>query len=354
MVTEVIFKMQKSLRIIALVSTAIIAPAAHANTIDAIYAFGDSLSDVGNIYTATGGTMPAAPYVGGQFSNGNNWVQDLASGLGLPALTPSLTGGTDYAYGGAETAVTSFNTALAATDLLGPTGQIAQFDAAHPTANPNALYTIWIGSNDLLGILASAPTPAQAATDLGIVSGNIDTAISLLVGSGAKDFLILTVPDLGSIPEVQALGPTAVTEASTLSAEFDSTLVNGAGSIPSLSTIAAGDSVSISVLNTYPLIDSIVANPSEYGFTNVNSPCYTGTYEGFADSADPGTVCANPNQYLFWDSLHPTAAADALVADAALATVTPTPEPSVLLMLGTGLLTLLVLAARTKRHTPTA
>ena len=340
--------MRKSLCIVALVCAAIGAPTAHANTIDAIYAFGDSLSDVGNIYTATGGTMPTAPYAGGQFSNGNVWVQDLASGLGLP-LTPSLAGGTDYAYGGAESAVTSFNTALAATNLLGPTGQIAQFDAAHPTANPNALYTIWIGSNDLLGVLASAPTPAQAATDLGIVAAHIDTAISLLVASGAKDFLILTVPDLGIIPEVQALGPTAVTEASTLSAEFDSTLVNGAGPIPSLSTVAAGDSVNISVLNTYPLIDSIVDNPSKYGFTNVTSPCYTGTYQGFADTADPGTVCGNPDQYFFWDSLHPTAAADVLVADAALATVTSTPEPSILLMLGTGLLALLMLAGSTKR-----
>ncbi|HEV8059487.1 MAG TPA: hypothetical protein VGP68_06425, partial [Gemmataceae bacterium] len=45
-------------------------PSARASTIDAIYAFGDSLSDVGNVYAASGGVIPGAPYVNGQFSNG--------------------------------------------------------------------------------------------------------------------------------------------------------------------------------------------------------------------------------------------------------------------------------------------
>ena len=36
-----------------------------------------------------------------------------------------------------------------------------------------------------------------------------------------------------------------------------------------------------------------------------------------------GTPCGTPNQYLFWDQLHPTAAADVFVADAALSLVVP-------------------------------
>src|SRR5580698_2181168 len=90
-----------------------------AGSIDAIYAFGDSLTDVGNIYAATGGTTPGAPYVNGQFTNGNVWVQDLATGLGVPSLKPSLLGGTDYAYGTAETGAASFNTSAVNTDLVG-------------------------------------------------------------------------------------------------------------------------------------------------------------------------------------------------------------------------------------------
>src|ERR1019366_10571912 len=77
-------------------------------------------------------------------------------------------------------------------------------------------------------------------------------------------------------------------------------------------------SISISVLNTYSLLDTIVADPAAFGFTNVTQACLTGevNYSG-------GTPCGTPNQYLFWDQLHPTAAADVFVADAALSLVVP-------------------------------
>ena len=107
--------------------------------------------------------------------------------------------------------------------------------------------------------------------------------------------------DAGAI----AGGPAVEAGASALSASFDTTLVNGAGPIPSLSALGTADGLNLSVLNTYSLVDSIVANPGTYSFTDVTDPCLTGAvnYSG-------GTPCANPNQYLFWDALHPTAAAD--------------------------------------------
>src|SRR5580658_134834 len=224
---------------------------AQASSIDGIYAFGDSLTDVGNVYTATGGAAPAAPYVNGQFTNGNVWVQDLASDLGLAPLKPSLQGGTDYAYGTAESGVTAFNTSAANADLIGATGQLAQFQATNATADPNALYTIWIGANDLSDILAGQ-LPSQYGADIGAVVANIYSAVSTLAGIGAKNFLILTVPDLGEIPEVLAGGPAESAGASFLSRSFYTALTNGS---PGL---AAADSVHVSVLNTYALLETIV------------------------------------------------------------------------------------------------
>ena len=61
--------------------------------------------------------FPASPpYADRSFSNGPVWAQDLAQSLGLPALQPSLAGGTDFAYGGAETGQTPTHT-LNPTDL---------------------------------------------------------------------------------------------------------------------------------------------------------------------------------------------------------------------------------------------
>src|SRR4051794_37120522 len=60
--------------------------------------FGDSLSDVGNVFAVTGGTLP---YPSGRFSDGPIWIDRLASNLGTP-LQPSVAGGSNYAFGGAE------------------------------------------------------------------------------------------------------------------------------------------------------------------------------------------------------------------------------------------------------------
>lgn len=56
----------------------------------AMYVFGDSLSDTGNVSLATLGQVPVSPYADRSFSNGPVWAQDLAQSLHLPALQPSL------------------------------------------------------------------------------------------------------------------------------------------------------------------------------------------------------------------------------------------------------------------------
>jgi outer membrane lipase/esterase len=100
--------------------------------------------------------------------------------------------------------------------------------------------------------------------------------------------------------------------------------------------LVAADGISVGIVDTYSLLDSAIANPSAYGFTNVTGSCYAGPYTG------GGTACADPGQYLFWDGLHPTAAGHALIAaDAEVAL----PEPASLATLSIGLA---VLAAMRK------
>ena len=301
--------------------------AAQAAGFSAEYVFGDSLSDVGNVYLATGGLEPASPYVNGQFSNGPVWVQDLAARLGLPALTPSLAGGNDYAFGGATTGSTYTNNS-AVPNLA---QQVGSFLLGNASAPSDALYTFSIGANDLFAILNGSTgglTPTQAAAAAAQV---VASAAGDLEAAGAKDLALFDVPDLGVTPEITALGQAASAAATALSIYFDQQVLLDLAPVE-----AAG--LTVFDLNTYALIDEAVKDPGALGFSNVTDPCWTG---GFTGSATGGSVCsmlpAVQDTYLFWDDVHPTAAGQFLVADAALRAMgLPVPEPSTWAMMALG------------------
>ena len=64
-------------------------------------------------------------------------------------------------------------------------------------------------------------------------------------------------------------------------------------------------------------MNEVLANPSAYGFTNVEEACFAN-----------GTVCATPSEYLYWDRLHPTTRGHYLFAQGmARALAVPGPLP---------------------------
>src|ERR1035438_7571596 len=114
---------------------------------DNLYVFGDSYCDVGNIFAATGGAVPPAPYFAGRFSNGPIWLDHVAGFLRLP-LKASLLGGTDYAFGGAF--VTAPQPIPGGTIPSVPQ-QVELYLAQHGgKADPHALYVLEGGGNDIL------------------------------------------------------------------------------------------------------------------------------------------------------------------------------------------------------------
>jgi phospholipase/lecithinase/hemolysin len=268
----------------------------------ALYVFGDSLSDDGNVAIATAHTVPVSPpYSEGVFSNGPNWAQDLAKDINLPALQPSLAGGTDFAYGGAQTGQTPNHT-LNPTDLA---SQVNQFSTQVSAPQASALYAIWIGSNDVLNIADNSTlTPAQQQSDVSAAVANEVAAIDTLASHGAKDFLVLNVPDLGKTPDELA-HPTTAPVASALAAQYDNQLATA------IQGLEASGSLKFDLVNTYSLLDQAIANPSAYGFTNVTDPAWTGNLT----NSHSGTLNPNVGSYLFFDTLHPTALTHSLIAD---------------------------------------
>jgi phospholipase/lecithinase/hemolysin len=270
----------------------------------AIYAFGDSLTDSGNVSLATFGLVPVSPpYADRSFSNGPVWVQDLAQSLGIPSLQPSLAGGTDFAYGGAETGQTPIHT-LNPTDLP---SQYAQFVSQVPSPQPGALYAMWIGSNDVLDIANSSLTPAQQQANIGAAVSNEVAVIDGLVSRGAQNLLVLNVPDLGQTPYEAEHGPAAAQSASALASLYDTDLA------AALQPLESTGALKLDLVDTYSVLDQVIANPAPYGFTNVTQP----VWDGNLTSSSSGTLAAAgsaQNQYLFFDPLHPTAQTHALLA----------------------------------------
>jgi phospholipase/lecithinase/hemolysin len=279
----------------------------------AVYAFGDSLSDAGNVSLATLGNVPVGGvYSGGRFTDGNVWVQDLAQNLGLPAVKPSLAGGTDYADGGAETGATAVH-AQNPTDLP---SQLGQFVASVPNPSPTALYTVWAGSNDVLDIANSTETPAQQQASVQQAVSNETSFISGLVAHGAKNLVVMDVPDLGKTPYEMAR-PASDAASTSLAQTYNTDL--GAA----LQQIMASSGASIDYVNTFGLLDMAIANPGAYGLTNVTQPVWTGNLTDSHSGVFNATGAAQSG-YLFFDDLHPTATGHSLLASAVTQTMTGT------------------------------
>ena len=295
----------------------------------AIIVIGDSLADSGNAFRATsalpGQAIPVSPpYFRGRFSNGLMWVEHLANALGLQ-ITPSLDGGTNFAFGGATTGqdlnrifqrdlgvvIPSLRTQVAAyrTTLADPT-------LSDPTrvkrAPVDALYIVWGGANDLRDAVqkgTAGATPASVAND---AVNNIATVIRELQSAGAIYFLVPNLPDLGRTPQHVALGPEAVQLGTALSTAFNNALEN------TLQHLESTFPVHIARLDIAAHFQEVTANPQNFGVANVTDACLSG------DPFAPGTVCANPDSYIFWDAIgHPTAVAQALIADFAFMVLPP-------------------------------
>jgi phospholipase/lecithinase/hemolysin len=318
---------------------------ARAADFSAEYVFGDSLSDRGNVaelenvlnFEAHGsflGNFPDPPSNHDSFTNGPVAVQLLANSLGLNAnpslwltgfkdpagLFPGFVPGTNYAVGGATSALAAVG---------GPTGinlpeQVGAYSAfASDHADPNALYVVMIGGNDVRNA-ALKGTGASAVTD------GVNTelaAISKLSEEGAKHFLVVNVPNVGIIPEFAEADPPNPTEAAnatTFSQLYDQELATGLATLdPSL-----GAGATLTDFDLYDYNASILANAAAHGFTNTTDPCYSNTPGSAASNT--GCSTANIDSFVYWDDIHPTAPVQKLWAEGFEAAV---PEPSTWAML---------------------
>ncbi len=259
--------------------------------------FGDSLSDVGNISYASLGTNPGPYYWNGRFSNGPIYAESLATGLGLPALTRSTAGGNDYAFGGAQTTGTKGIQGLFINDI---DEQVSKYLSAHNGVG-DTLYAVFGGANDFI----------NGQTNISASINSLHDSMNRLISSGARQFLVFNLPPLGDTPKYNENASTA-SQYNALSQQFNagmSTMLDGLQS--------ANPSITVYQFDIYGLFEQVLANPSDFDFANVTNSAAPGLTTGTA-SYDTSQEAPNPNQYLFWDDVHPTAAVHAILAQRVL------------------------------------
>jgi outer membrane lipase/esterase len=324
---------------------------------DSLVSFGDSLSDVGSYRTAG-----IAASGGGKYTvngpDGQVWVEQLARTLGLPAPCAAQTGlqasgvfaslaeavrdhpqCTAYAQGGSQVSnpIGPWNAAwlqspipeVAFTGQLGQltvpvTAQVAQHLARHGGRFDNkALVTVLAGANDVLvnseGVARQSLTPQDAAAAMAAAGAALaDLIKTQIVAKGAAHVVVLNLPNIASTPNAlaaEALMPGARALTDLLTQTFNTQLATGLQ--------GSGDRVLL--VDLYTRNTDQIAQPQQYGLTNVTTPVCNNTFFGVEGFLAPSLTCTTAttitgdvSRYLFADSVHPTPYGHRLLRDLAL------------------------------------
>lgn len=325
--------------------------------------FGDSLSDTGNVFgltAPTGFPVPPSPYFAGRFSNGPVWVDHLAAHRGLGPvnnvfLTGSLAGQVNnFAAGGAYAGSYEYppgvgpGTSSNANDrfyspplppfLPGLQEQVSLYGAVTGgIASPDAWHVVWAGANDLVFADFNGSTADALAT--GAVA-SVRTAIEDLAAMGATEFLVPNLPDIGFSPF--GIGTGRTVELSIGTSIFNAGL---AAMIADLESLLGIDIMLLDVHALFAgLTAAVVADPVAAGFPGGFGPC-----------VDPATLvdlCSagglDPNDFVFWDALHPSSRTHSILANAFIA-AKAIPEPGSLALATLALFGVVRVTARVRQ-----
>ncbi len=236
--------------------------------------FGDSLSDTGNLFLALGQEEPPSPpYFQGRFSNGPVLPEWIAERLGFAAPLPALAGGSNYAFAGAQTGPGTL--ANGVPNL----GQQIEAYLSQDRPESGDLFYLSAGANDLIFAQRSPEAIADNLTD----------HISSLAEAGAQQFLVGNLPDLGQLPAALSQGQGDLLTGAVLAtnqqleARFQG--------------LEQQFGIEILELDIAGAFEEILDNSQELGFSQTTEP-----------ALDPltGEVVDNPEEYLFWDEIHPS------------------------------------------------
>jgi phospholipase/lecithinase/hemolysin len=300
----------------------------YAVAIDKIVMFGDSLSDTGNIYSLTQKAKKVIPlvplipktppYFEGRFSNGPVWIENVAKLMQVKM--------DNYAYGGSW-AESAFDSLLIVPFGLDMQVSMHLVSAVTDFHKDRHLYVIWTGGNDYI----QGRSDADYATSNTVAS--IRDQMEWLLFYGAKNIVLVNLPDMGGVPYVVEKGRAFANSVSKLSKMHNVKLAAMVEKERDKYPKA-----NIMLLDVREYYNDIITHPDKYNIKNVKDACYVGGFflqSALANNAEIqaakeanisvltnaslGTAyltsmaaaagkdhCDNPDEYLFWDVIHPT------------------------------------------------
>lgn len=267
--------------------------------------FGDSLSDTGRLKDTVTQVSPTfGNALQPSFTTNPDpvWASILANYYGKTAkpFTTNNQTGTNFAVGGARSGsevnwngvITVPSTSTQVSDYL---------NANNGKADPNALYAVWIGSNDLIAAALSADPQTAIREAVGKAANDIET----LSQAGAKTILVPNIPDLSLTPRAIAAGTTAQAQSKLAATLYNQGLYAALGK----------STANIIPANTFVLLQEAVNNKEAFGFSNTSGvacqmPART---TGADDPASTSLACTSTNfiepnannTYAFADDIHP-------------------------------------------------
>ncbi|MBN2691134.1 MAG: SGNH/GDSL hydrolase family protein [Burkholderiaceae bacterium] len=322
------------------------------------------------------------PYAaGGQFTvNGaatGNWTGDLAKSLNI-GLTPNLIGygtptGVMYLGATGTTSTPAFcafsapvssgqanctNFAQGGSMVSNPDGighsggaltlpvttqvqnYLTQFGG---TFNSNQLVTVLAGNNDIFTALgtvtasvqhdATSQAVAVAQATVAQAADDLSAQISLMTSKGAKYVMVYTLPDSSQTPFGRGLPYTGATPPQAPPAGYvcDNTvtttpcyLLSNLVQVFNQRLLSDLQGQPVKVLDGYSLLNQEIANPSQFGLTNVTTPwCDPATTSSLLCNvgtpyAAAGATTANLGTWLFADTVHPTPTGYQIIANTTL------------------------------------
>lgn len=265
-----------------------------------IIVFGDSLSDMQNLYNATLWKVPQSDsWFLGRFSNGPVWPEYLGRTM---QLTPYV-----WAVAGA-----------AADQFLVIPGFSQQVDSWHEYMREarnydpaKSLFYVMVGANDLV-VYGRSPDQSLMAVEQGLRK---------LLAAGARKIVVSNLPD--------------VTRAPTFRTRNDGEAVArnlrayNVGLAELVQRLSAEHPMSLTLFDAYTFFGRILDAPEQAGFTDVRQSCLQ------IDTSRPLSYLlphnrrpnCTPDTFVFWDTLHPTTRMHREIADAIRAATPPSWQP---------------------------